>query len=57
MVAAAYARGKALSQALGPALDDVIDPADTRKWIVAGLKSLPPQPVRAEKKLRWIDSW
>jgi acetyl-CoA carboxylase carboxyltransferase component len=57
MVAAAYARGKALSQALGPALDDVIDPADTRKWIVAGLKSLPPLPVRAEKKLRWIDSW
>jgi acetyl/propionyl-CoA carboxylase alpha subunit/acetyl-CoA carboxylase carboxyltransferase component len=57
MVAAAYARGKALSQALGPALDDVIDPADTRKWIVAGLKSLPPQPVRTEKKLRWIDSW
>jgi len=57
MVAAAYARGKALSQALGPALDDVIDPADTRRWLVAGLKSLPPQPVRAEKKLRWIDSW
>jgi acetyl/propionyl-CoA carboxylase alpha subunit/acetyl-CoA carboxylase carboxyltransferase component len=57
MVAAAYARGKALSQAMSPALDDVIDPADTRRWIVAGLKSLPPVPVRAEKKLRWIDSW
>ena len=57
MVAAAYARGKALSQALGPALDDVIDPADTRKWLVAGLKSLPPQPARTEKKLKWIDSW
>jgi acetyl/propionyl-CoA carboxylase alpha subunit/acetyl-CoA carboxylase carboxyltransferase component len=57
MVAAAYARGKALSQATAPALDDVIDPADTRKWIVAGLKSLPPVPPRTEKKLRWIDSW
>jgi acetyl/propionyl-CoA carboxylase alpha subunit/acetyl-CoA carboxylase carboxyltransferase component len=57
MVAAAYARGKALSQALGPALDDVIDPADTRRWIVAGLKSLPPVPPRTEKKLKWIDSW
>jgi acetyl-CoA carboxylase carboxyltransferase component len=57
MVAAAYARGKALSQALGPALDDVIDPADTRKWLVAGLKALPPVPPRADKKLRWIDSW
>lgn len=57
MVAAAYARGKALSQAMGPALDDVIDPADTRRWVLAGLKSLPPLPVRTEKKLRWIDSW
>jgi acetyl-CoA carboxylase carboxyltransferase component len=57
MVAAAYAGGKALSRGLAPSLDDVIDPADTRKWIVAGLKSLPPQPVRTEKKLRWIDSW
>jgi acetyl/propionyl-CoA carboxylase alpha subunit/acetyl-CoA carboxylase carboxyltransferase component len=57
MVAAAYARGKALSQALAPALDDVIDPADTRRWIMAGLKSLPPAPPRTEKKLKWIDSW
>ena len=57
MVAAAYARGKALSQAMGPALDDVIDPADTRRWVLSGLKSLPPLPVRTDKKLRWIDSW
>jgi acetyl-CoA carboxylase carboxyltransferase component len=57
MVAAAYARGKALSQATSPALDDVIDPADTRRWILGGLKSLPPRPPREGKKLRWIDSW
>jgi acetyl/propionyl-CoA carboxylase alpha subunit/acetyl-CoA carboxylase carboxyltransferase component len=57
MVAAAYARGKALSQATGPALDDVIDPSETRRWIMAGLKVLPPIPPRTEKKLRWVDSW
>ncbi|MDD3837765.1 MAG: carboxyl transferase domain-containing protein [Phenylobacterium sp.] len=57
MVARAYERGKALSRATTPELDDVIDPADTRRWIVAGLKSLPPNPVRTEKKLRWIDAW
>ena len=57
MVAAAYARGKALSTALYPALDDVIDPADTRRWIMAGLKGLPPTPARTEKKLKWIDTW
>ncbi|WP_309605631.1 carboxyl transferase domain-containing protein [Phenylobacterium sp.] len=57
MVAAAYAGGKAMARGSYPALDDVIDPADTRRWVVAGLKALPPVPVRTEKKLRWIDSW
>jgi acetyl-CoA carboxylase carboxyltransferase component len=57
MVAAAYAAGKAVVRASGTALDDVIDPADTRRWIVAGLRSLPPQPVRTEKKVPWIDAW
>ena len=57
MVAAAYARGKALSMGSGPSLDDVIDPAETRRWVAAGLKSLPPIPARTGKKLRWVDSW
>jgi acetyl/propionyl-CoA carboxylase alpha subunit/acetyl-CoA carboxylase carboxyltransferase component len=57
MVAAAYASGKAMARGSHPALDDVIDPADTRRWIVGGLKALPPTPPRTEKKLRWVDSW
>ena len=57
MVAAAYAGGKALSRGSYPSLDDIIDPADTRRWIVGGLKAMPPVPVRTEKKLRWVDSW
>jgi len=57
MVAQAYASGKAMARGSHPSLDDVIDPADTRRWIVGGLKALPPIPVRAEKKLRWVDSW
>ncbi len=57
MVAAAYARGKALSMATGPALDDVIDPADTRRLVLAALASLPPVPARTGKKLPWIDAW
>ncbi len=56
-VARAYAAGKALARGAGTDLDDVIDPADTRRWVVAGLKSLPPVPVRTGKKLPWIDSW
>jgi acetyl-CoA carboxylase carboxyltransferase component/biotin carboxyl carrier protein len=57
MVASAYARGKAMARGATPELDDVIDPADTRRWIMGGLKSLPPVPARTEKKLKWIDSW
>lgn len=57
MVAAAYERGKALNYASTYAIDDVIDPADTRRWILGGLRSLPPTPPRTEKKLRWIDAW
>jgi len=57
MVAAAYEHGKALNQASTYHIDEVIDPADTRRWIVAGMRSLPPAPARLEKKLRWIDAW
>jgi acetyl-CoA carboxylase carboxyltransferase component len=57
MVARAYEAGKALSRGGGPGLDDVIDPADTRRWIVAALRALPTKEPRREKKLRWIDAW
>ncbi len=57
MVAQAYESGKALSRGRGPSIDDVIDPADTRRWIVGALRALPAPPARTEKKLKWIDAW
>ena len=57
MVAAAYAAGKALNRANTFGIDDVIDPADTRAWVMGALRSLPPPAPRTEKKLRWIDAW
>ena len=57
MVAAAYEHGKALNQAATYHIDEVIDPKDTRRWIMAGLRSLKAVPRRTEKKLRWIDAW
>jgi acetyl/propionyl-CoA carboxylase alpha subunit/acetyl-CoA carboxylase carboxyltransferase component len=57
MVAQAYESGKALNRATSFFIDDVIDPADTRRWIMGALKSLPPTPKRTGKKLRWIDAW
>ncbi|MSQ59193.1 MAG: carbamoyl-phosphate synthase large subunit [Betaproteobacteria bacterium] len=57
MVAAAYERGKALSTATLFEIDDVIDPADTRSWVMAGLRSLPPAAPRTGKKRAWVDTW
>ena len=57
MVAQAYASGKAINRATSFFIDDVIDPANTRRWITGALKSLPPPPVRTGKKLPWIDAW
>ena len=57
MVARAYEAGKALSRGSGPGIDDVIDPADTRRWITGALRCLPPTPPRTGKKLKWIDAW
>jgi acetyl/propionyl-CoA carboxylase alpha subunit len=57
MVAAAYERGKALSTASMFEIDDVIDPADTRAWVLAGLRSVPPAPRRSGKKRPWVDTW
>ncbi len=57
MVARMYERGKALSAATLFEFDEVIDPAETRIWIVAGLRAVPPAPPRTGKKLKWIDTW
>jgi acetyl/propionyl-CoA carboxylase alpha subunit/acetyl-CoA carboxylase carboxyltransferase component len=57
MVARAYEGGKAINQATTYRIDDVIDPAETRRWVMMALKSLPPPTPRTEKKLRWIDAW
>jgi acetyl-CoA carboxylase carboxyltransferase component len=57
LVAATYEQTKALVRSTGPYLDDVIDPADTRAWIAAGLDMLPPVAPRTEKKYRYIDAW
>jgi acetyl/propionyl-CoA carboxylase alpha subunit len=57
MVAEAYERGKALSTATLFEIDDVIDPADTRAWVMAGLRSLPAKPMRTGKKRACVDTW
>ncbi len=57
MVARSYERGKALSAATLFEFDEVIDPADTRRWIMAGLRAVPAPPKREKKKNPWVDAW
>mgnify|MGYP001170486761 CR=1 FL=1 len=53
----AYESAKAVNSAPGGGIDDVIDPAETRSWIAASLRRLPPQSERTEKKYPYIDTW
>lgn len=55
LVAIAYDRGKAINMASLLELDAVIDPADTRAWILRGLKSVPPRAPGAQR--RFLDAW
>ncbi len=57
MVDQSYERGKAVNMASHFELDEVIDPAETRTWIMGALKSLPPRPARDHKKRPNIDTW
>ena len=56
-VSDAYERARAVNAAAGGGLDDVIDPAETRRWIVNSMKRLPPPPPREGKKYAFIDTW
>jgi acetyl-CoA carboxylase carboxyltransferase component len=56
LVAMAYERGKAINMASYLEIDGVIDPADTRAWILRGLRSLP-RVDDAPRRKRMIDPW
>lgn len=56
-VAELYANGKAVSIASVFEIDNVIDPAETRRWVMAGLRSVPTPPARTERKRPCIDTW
>jgi len=57
MVERMYRHGKAVNTASHFEIDDVIDPLDSRKWIVGALRSAPPLPPRHGKKRPSVDTW
>ncbi len=56
LVARAYEHGRAVNMAGHFEIDDVIDPADTRRRIVNTLRSVPPSPPRTGRK-HPVDPW
>ena len=57
MVAKLYETGKAINIASVLEIDQVIDPVDTRHWIMRGLKSAPRPPRRTGRKRPCVDAW
>ncbi|MBN1663038.1 MAG: biotin carboxylase [Deltaproteobacteria bacterium] len=56
LVAHSYERGKAINAAAHLEIDAVIDPADTRKWIMQGLRSVPAGHA-GEPGHAFVDPW
>jgi acetyl-CoA carboxylase carboxyltransferase component len=56
LVAHAYERGKAINVAAHVEIDGVIDPAETRHWILRGLSHAGPA-ARPARRHRVIDTW
>jgi acetyl-CoA carboxylase carboxyltransferase component len=57
LVARAYERSRAIHQGVSFQVDDVVDPADTRFWIVNGLRTVPAPAPRQHKKRANVDTW
>jgi acetyl-CoA carboxylase carboxyltransferase component len=58
MVAAAYERGRGLNMAAYGEIDDVIDPADSRRWIATLFDERDAQWWQRPGKARpYVDSW
>jgi acetyl-CoA carboxylase carboxyltransferase component len=57
MVARMYEVGKGVSMADHHEIDDVIDPADSRRIIMATVGAAGSPPARAGRKRPMIDTW
>jgi len=57
LLAGMYETGKAVSVARALEIDAVIDPSETRAWILQGLKAAGSAPRRTGKKRPFVDVW
>jgi acetyl-CoA carboxylase carboxyltransferase component len=56
LLAMAYERGKAINMASYLEIDAVIDPADTRRWVVESLKAVPAEHTEKANH-NFVDTW
>ena len=56
-VARSYEIGKAVNMAAHLEIDGVIDPLETRRWVMRGLKSVPPRSGSETPRKPFIDTW
>jgi len=57
MVDASYRQGKAINMASYMEIDDVIDPMETRHWIIQGLRSVPALIPKEGRRRPFVDTW
>jgi acetyl-CoA carboxylase carboxyltransferase component len=57
LVAQQYANGQAMNMAATLEIDAVIDPAETRGWLVRGLDSAHRQRAAEPRASRFVDTW
>lgn len=57
MVAKEYQHGKGINMASHLEIDEVIDPVDSRHWVISALRAAPPPAPRIGKKRPCVDTW
>jgi acetyl-CoA carboxylase carboxyltransferase component/biotin carboxyl carrier protein len=57
MVAKEYQHGKGINMASHLEIDEVIDPIDSRHWVMSALRAAPPPTPRTGKKRVCVDTW
>jgi acetyl-CoA carboxylase carboxyltransferase component len=57
LLAEYYEQGKAIQVASTLEIDAVIDPVDTRRWVLAGLRTVKLRPPLSGRKRLMVDAW
>ncbi len=57
MVDKLFAKAQAVNAATTFSIDEVLDPAETREWLISGIRSLAPEALAKRERRSHIDTW